>query len=423
MFIDKVEIYVKAGNGGNGAVAFHREKYVAEGGPSGGDGGHGGNVVFEVDSGENTLLPFRYRRKFTAENGEDGKGEKFHGKTAEDLIIKVPQGTLIKDAESGKLMYDMGEDGRFIAAKGGRGGFGNTHFATPTRQIPRFAKSGTTGEERTLVLELKMLADVGLVGFPNVGKSTLLSMVSAARPKIANYHFTTLSPMLGVVKVDTESFVMADIPGLIEGASDGAGLGHEFLRHVDRCRLLLHVVDAASTEGRDPIDDIEKINAELERYNPEMATRPQILVANKCDVGVDDENKKRLEEYADAHSMKIFYVSAATRSGVDELMKETARILSTLPKQERFEAEYVEEEIDLGEDRSVTATLSKGSVWVVEGAWLERLVGNVNFEDRESLAYFHKVLKKAKVFEQLEELGVKDGDTVSIYGFEFDYVK
>ena len=423
MFIDKVEIYVKAGNGGNGAVAFHREKYVAEGGPSGGDGGHGGNVVFEVDSGENTLLPFRYRRKFVAQNGEDGKGEKFHGKTAEDLIIKVPQGTLIKDSESGKLMYDMGEDGRFIAAKGGRGGFGNTHFATPTRQIPRFAKSGTTGEERTLILELKMLADVGLLGFPNVGKSTLLSMVSAARPKIANYHFTTLSPMLGVVKVDTESFVMADIPGLIEGASDGAGLGHEFLRHVDRCRLLLHVVDAASTEGRDPIDDIEKINTELERYNPEMAARPQILVANKCDVGVEDETKARLEEYAESHGMKIFYISAATRSGVDELMKETARLLTTLPKQERYEAEYVEEEIDLGDDRSITATLSKGGVWVVDGVWLERLVGNVNFDDRESLAYFHKVLKKAKVFEQLEELGVHDGDTVSIYGFEFDYVK
>ncbi len=423
MFIDKVEIYVKAGNGGNGAVAFHREKYVAEGGPSGGDGGHGGNVVFEVDSGENTLLPFRYRRKFVAQNGEDGKGEKFHGKTAEDLIIKVPQGTLIKDSESGKLMYDMGEDGRFIAAKGGRGGFGNTHFATPTRQIPRFAKSGTTGEERTLILELKMLADVGLLGFPNVGKSTLLSMVSAARPKIANYHFTTLSPMLGVVKVDTESFVMADIPGLIEGASDGAGLGHEFLRHVDRCRLLLHVVDAASTEGRDPIDDIEKINTELERYNPEMAARPQILVANKCDVGVEDETKARLEEYAESHGMKIFYISAATRSGVDELMKETARLLTTLPKQERYEAEFIEEEIDLTGDRSVTATLSKGGVWVVDGVWLERLVGNVNFDDRESLAYFHKVLKKAKVFERLEELGVHDGDTVSIYGFEFDYVK
>ncbi len=423
MFIDKVEIYIKAGNGGNGAVAFHREKYVAEGGPSGGDGGHGGNIVFEVDEGENTLLPFRYRRKFVAENGEDGKGEKFHGKTASDLIIKVPQGTLIRDAESGRLMYDMGEDGRFIAAKGGRGGWGNTHFATPTRQIPRFAKGGTTGEERRLVLELKMLADVGLVGFPNVGKSTLLSMVSAARPKIANYHFTTLSPMLGVVKVDTTSFVMADIPGLIEGASDGAGLGHEFLRHVDRCRLLLHVVDAASTEGRDPIDDIEKINTELKSYNEEMASRPQILVLNKCDVGVEEETKARLEEYAKAHEMPFVYISAVTRSGVDELLRETIKLLSTLPAQKRFEADFVEEVVEESDDKSVTATLKKGGVWVVEAEWLERLVANVNFEDRESLAYFHKVLKKAKVFEQLEELGVQDGDSVSIYGFEFDYVK
>ncbi len=423
MFIDKVEIYVKAGNGGNGCVAFHREKYVAEGGPSGGDGGHGGNVVFEIDEGENTLLPFRYKRKFVAKNGEDGKSEKFHGKTAEDLIIKVPQGTLIKDAESGRIMYDMGLDGRFVAAKGGRGGFGNTHFATPTRQIPRFAKGGTPGEERTLILELKMLADVGLVGFPNVGKSTILSMVSAARPKIANYHFTTLSPMLGVVKVDTTSFVMADIPGLIEGASDGAGLGHEFLRHVDRCRLLLHVVDAASTEGRDPIDDIEKINEELERYNPEMAARPQILVANKCDVGVEDETKARLEEYAKEHEMKLVYISAATRSGVDEMLHETVRLLSTLPELKRYEADFVEEAIEPTGDNSIEATLSKGGVWVVEGEWLERLMTNVNFDDRESLAWFHKVLKKTKVFEQLEEKGVQDGDTISIYGFEFDYVK
>ena len=422
MFIDKVEIYVKAGNGGNGCVAFHREKYVAEGGPSGGDGGHGGNIVFEVDEGENTLLPFRYKRKFVAQNGEDGKSEKFHGKTAPDLIIKVPQGTLVKDAESGKLMYDMGLDGRFVAAKGGRGGWGNTHFATPTRQIPRFAKGGTTGEERTLVLELKMLADVGLVGFPNVGKSTLLSMVSAARPKVANYHFTTLSPMLGVVKVDSSSFVMADIPGLIEGASEGAGLGHEFLRHIDRCRLLLHIVDAASTEGRDPIDDIEKINAELKQYNPEMAERPQILVANKCDVGVDEETKKRLEDYAKSHSMKLIYISAATHQGVDELMNESARILATLPLPERFEADFVEEEVVSDNDRSFDLTRERG-VWIVTADWLERLVSNVNFEDRESLAYFHKVLKKAKVFEKLEEKGVQDGDSVSIYGFEFDYVK
>ncbi len=422
MFIDKVEIYVKAGNGGDGAVAFHREKYVAEGGPSGGDGGNGGSVIFEVDPGETTLLPFRYRRKFVAQNGENGKGEKFHGKTAEDLIIKVPQGTLIKDAKSGKIMHDMGSEGRFTVVKGGRGGWGNTHFATPTRQIPRFAKSGIQGEERTLVLELKMLADVGLVGFPNVGKSTLLSMVSAAKPKIANYHFTTLSPMLGVVSVDTHSFVMADIPGLIEGASDGLGLGHEFLRHVDRCRLLLHIVDAASCEGRNPLDDIEKINTELERYNPDMATRPQILVANKCDVGVDDEIKAVLENYAKENGMPIFFISAATRTGVTELMQEVSRLLLTLPEQVRYEADYVEEVEESIDDRSIEAHNEKG-VWIVEAAWLERLVGNVNFEDRESLAYFHKVLKKAQVFEKLEQMGVSDGDTVSIYGFEFDYVK
>lgn len=422
MFIDKVEIYVKAGNGGDGAVAFHREKYVAEGGPSGGDGGNGGSIIFEVDKGETTLLPFRYHRKFVAKNGENGKGEKFHGKTAEDLILKVPEGTLIKDAASGKLMFDMGSDGRFVAAKGGRGGWGNTHFATPTRQIPRFAKGGIKGEEKTLVLELKMLADVGLVGFPNVGKSTLLSMVSAAKPKIANYHFTTLSPMLGVVSVDTHNFVMADIPGLIEGASDGAGLGHEFLRHVDRCRLLLHVVDAASTEGRDPIDDIEKINTELERYNPEMATRPQILVANKCDVGVEDETAERLNEYAKENDMPIFYVSAATRSGVDELMREVSKQLLTLPPQVRYEPDYVEEIEDISDDRSIEVRREDG-MWIVEAEWLERLVANVNFEDRESLAYFHKVLKKSKVFEQLEEMGVQDGDEVSIYDFEFDYVK
>ncbi len=338
------------------------------------------------------------------------------------MILKVPQGTLIKDAKSGKIMFDMGEDGRFVAAKGGRGGWGNTHFATPTRQIPRFAKGGIAGEERTLILELKMLADVGLVGFPNVGKSTLLSMVSAAKPKIANYHFTTLSPMLGVVSVDTHNFVMADIPGLIEGASDGLGLGHEFLRHVDRCRLLLHVVDAASTEGRDPIDDIEKINLELERYNPEMAKRPQILVANKCDVGVSEETKARLEEYAKENGMKLIYISAATRSGVDELLREVSRLLLTLPAQTRYEPDFVEEEIELDDDRSFEAHKENG-VWIVEAPWLERLVANVNFEDRESLAYFHKVLKKAKVFEQLEAMGVQDGDVVSIYDFEFDYVK
>ncbi len=422
MFIDKTEIYIKAGNGGNGCVAFHREKYVAEGGPSGGDGGHGGNVVFVVDEGENTLLPFRYRHKFVAKNGEDGKPEKFHGKTAEDLIIKVPQGTLIRDANTGKLLFDMGEDGRFVAAKGGRGGWGNTHFATPTRQIPRFAKGGTAGEEKNLILELKMLADVGLVGFPNVGKSTLLSMVSAAKPKIANYHFTTLSPILGVVKVDTEAFVMADIPGLIEGASEGAGLGHDFLRHVDRCRLLVHVVDAAGTEGRDPIEDIEKINLELSGWSEDLSERPQIIVANKCDVGVDDESRTRLEEYAKELGCPIFFISAVTRDGVNELLYAIVNKLSTLPARKYYEPE-VEEEVLEGETEREFSVEFQDGVWVLGGEWLEKVTSSVNFEDRESLAYFHKVLKNAGVFKRLEELGVQDGDAVDVCGFEFDYVK
>lgn len=422
MFIDKTEIYVKAGNGGNGCVAFHREKYVAEGGPSGGDGGHGGNVIFEIDTGENTLLPFRYRHKFVARNGEDGKPEKFHGKTAEDLIIKVPQGTLIRDADSGKLLYDMGEDGRFVAAKGGRGGFGNVHFATPTRQIPRFAKGGTTGEERRLILELKMLADVGLIGFPNVGKSTLLSMVSAAKPKIANYHFTTLSPILGVVKVDTSAFVMADIPGLIEGASEGAGLGHDFLRHVDRCRLLVHVVDAAGTEGRDPVEDIEKINYELAGWSEELSERPQIIVANKCDVGVPDENRERLEKYAEENGLKIFFISAVTKSGVNELLYSILETLSALPERKYYEPDEIEEPVDSDSSREFSVEIQDG-IWFLEGDWLEKVTSSVNFEDRESLAYFHKVLKNAGVFTRLEEMGISDGDTVDVCGFEFDYVK
>ena len=422
MFIDKVEIYIQAGRGGDGAVAFHREKYVAEGGPSGGDGGNGGSIFFRVNPGETTLLPFRYRRKFIAQSGENGKGEKFRGKTAEDLYIDVPQGTLIRDAESGKIIYDMGSDGTFLAAKGGRGGWGNTHFATPTRQIPRFAKSGTEGEEKRIVLELKMLADVGLVGFPNVGKSTLLSVVSAARPKIANYHFTTLSPMLGVVKHGERSFVMADIPGLIEGASDGAGLGHEFLRHIDRCRLILHVVDAASTEGRDPVDDIKLINSELSRYSEELSRRPQIIVANKCDAGLIDEVKEELESFAESEGVKIFYISAATHEGLTPLLNEVAERLASLPPQTRYEAEYVEPE-KTHSDYSFTLTREKG-VWCVEAEWLDSLISNINFDDRESLAYFHKVLSHAKFFEKLEEMGVCDGDTLRLGdALEFDYIK
>ena len=301
MFIDNVKVYLKAGDGGNGAVAFHREKYVAAGGPDGGDGGHGGNIIFRIDEGANTLLAFRYKRKFIAENGGNGSGNKFHGKTGEDVIVLVPRGTLIKDAETGKVIHDMSEDdgADYICCKGGRGGWGNRHFATPTRQVPMFAKNGTKGQEREVILELKMLADVGLIGMPSVGKSSILSVISSAKPKIADYHFTTLSPNLGVVSTGGESgFVAADIPGLIEGASDGAGLGHAFLRHVDRCRLLLHVVDISCFEGRNPIDDIITINRELERYSPELATRPQMIIANKVD-SLDEElvDIKRFEEY------------------------------------------------------------------------------------------------------------------------------
>ncbi len=422
MFIDKSEIYIKAGNGGNGCVAFHREKYVAQGGPSGGDGGNGGNVIFVTDEGENTLLQFKYRRKFAAANGEDGKPEKFHGKTAGDLIIKLPQGTLIKDAQTGKILYDMGHDGRFVAAKGGRGGFGNTHFATPTRQVPRFAKSGTAGQERTVILELKLLADVGLVGFPNVGKSTLLSMVSAAKPKIANYHFTTLSPMLGVVAYHEQNFVMADIPGLIEGASDGMGLGHQFLRHVDRCRLLVHVVDISSSEGRDPVDDIDKINAELYKFNPDMIDRHQIIAANKCDLGYDEEKKREITEYASALGYDIVFISAAERKGIDELLETIAMRLRELPPAVYYEPEMVIGDEEEEFSREVEIKKENG-IWFTEGKWLKNVISSVNLDDRDSLAYFQKVLKNADVFAKLEEAGVVDGDTVNIYGFEFDYIK
>ncbi len=420
MFVDNVEIYIRSGNGGNGCVSFHREKYVSHGGPDGGDGGNGGNVVFEIDEGETTLIKFKYRKKFVADNGGDGKADKFHGKRAADLIIKVPQGTVIKDAESGKILFDMGENGRYVAAKGGRGGWGNLHFATPTRQIPRFAKSGIPGEERNLILELKMLADVGLVGFPNVGKSTLLSMVSSAKPKIANYHFTTLSPILGVVKKGETSFIMADIPGLIEGAWEGAGLGLSFLRHIDRCRLLVHLVDASGSEGRDPIDDIEKINLELSRYNSELSERCQIIAANKCDIGVCDEDRERLSNYAREHGYDIVFISAASRDGVDELIGKITEKLSKLPPRKTYIAEETERAPIL--KAPVTVRVENGT-YFVEGDDLMRLMGSVNLDDRDSMSYFQRTLINLKVIEKLEQAGIEDGDTVNIYDFEFDYVK
>ena len=424
MFIDKIQIYVKAGDGGNGAISFRREKYVAKGGPDGGDGGHGGNIVFRIDEGSNTLLAFRYKRKFIAGNGGNGKGAKCHGATAEDLVIMVPRGTLIKDAESGRIIKDLSDDNDFICCKGGRGGWGNKHFATPTRQVPNFAKNGTKGEEKEIILELKMLADVGIIGYPSVGKSSILARISSAKPKIADYHFTTLSPNLGVVSTGGESgFVAADIPGLIEGAADGAGLGHAFLRHIDRCRLLWHVVDISCFEGRDPVEDIIKINTELEKYSPELATRKQIVVANKTDA-LDPElvDVKAFEEYVASNGWELLYVSAATGEGLDTLIKRSGELLANLPPMTIYEAEYEPEDAYVGGGKDTTIKYEDG-MYIVEGEWLFNLMGQINFSDYESLNYFQRILYRSGVFEELEKHGCKDGDTVSIYDFEFDFVK
>ncbi len=426
MFVDNVRIYIKAGDGGNGAIAFHREKYISHGGPDGGDGGHGGNIVFRVDEGTNTLLAFRYKHKFVAANGENGKGNKFHGKTAEDLIISVPPGTIIRDAASGKIIHDMTEnDGAdYICCKGGRGGWGNRHFATPTRQIPMFAKNGTKGEEKEVTLELKMLADVGLIGYPSVGKSSILSCISAAKPKIADYHFTTLSPNLGVVSTGAESgFVAADIPGLIEGASEGLGLGHAFLRHVDRCRLLLHVVDISCFEGRDPVEDIKLINTELEKYSPALALRQQIIVANKCDA-LDREyvDIDAFEAYVKELDCPLIYVSAATGEGLDELVRLCAEHLLELPPMLVYESEYRAED-EYVEKGKETTIRRENNTFYVEGDWLYNLMGQINFDDYESMNYFQKILRNSGIFDMLEAKGCTEGHTVSIYDFEFDYVK
>ena len=426
MFVDNVKIYIKAGDGGNGAIAFHREKYVSHGGPSGGDGGHGGNIVFRVDKGTNTLLAFRYKHKFIAANGGNGKSEKFHGATADDLIISVPEGTLIKDAVTGKIIHDMTENGGadYVCCKGDRGGWGNRHFATPTRQIPMFAKNGTKGEEKEVILELKMLADVGLIGYPSVGKSSILSCISAAKPKIADYHFTTLSPNLGVVSTGAESgFVAADIPGLIEGASEGLGLGHAFLRHVDRCRLLLHVVDISCFEGRDPVEDIKLINTELEKYSPALALRPQIIVANKCDaLDRDHVDIPAFEAYVKELDCELIYVSAATGEGLDELVSLCAERLAELPPMLIYESEYTPEDA-YAEKGKETTVRRENDTFIVEGEWLYNLMGQINFDDYESMNYFQKVLRNSGVFDLLESKGCTEGHTVSIYDFEFDYVK
>ncbi len=431
-FFDHVKIHIKAGDGGNGAIAFRREKYVSHGGPNGGDGGNGGNVVFRIDKGTNTLLAYRYKHHFTAQNGGNGQGDKFHGATAEDLILTVPEGTLIRDAATGKVIHDMSENGGadYICCRGGRGGWGNRHFATPTRQAPMFAKNGTRGEEREVLLELKMIADVGLIGYPSVGKSSLLARISAARPKIADYHFTTLSPNLGVVETGTEGggFVAADIPGLIDGAAEGAGLGHDFLRHIDRCRLLLHVVDISCFEGRDPIEDVKAINSELEKYSPELASRPQIIIANKCDA-LDEEvvDIRAFEDFVDENEWEMLYVSAATGEGIKDMIFRVSERLKLLPPITVYESEVREGEAFLsdlpGAGVKDTVIRQENRTFFVEGDWIYNLMGRINFDDYESLNYFQRVLQSSGVFDLLEERGCRDGDTVSIYDFEFDYVK
>ena len=422
MFVDKVKIFVKAGSGGNGAVAFHREKYVAAGGPDGGDGGHGGSVVVKVDDNLSTLMDFRYKRKYQAASGLPGEGGRRSGKRGEDLIIKVPRGTVIKDAETGAVIQDMSELDEYVLCKGGRGGWGNKHFATPTRQVPRFAKAGLPGEEHEVILELKLLADVGLVGFPNVGKSTLLSVTSNAHPKIANYHFTTLYPNLGVIWVEEGvSFVMADIPGIIEGAAEGAGLGHDFLRHIDRCRLIVHVVDVSGSEGRDPVEDFEKINRELAEYSPELAARPMLVAANKLDLlPPDSDNLERLRAHVEAQGLELHEISAATTQGTKQLMRTVANKLKELPPVIVYEPDYVKPLAEAGDSGELDIQ-HEGDTWIVSGPWLARLINDINFADYESRMYFDRQLRKSGLFEQLEAMGIEDGDTVSMYDFEFDY--
>ena len=422
MFVDKVRITVSGGRGGDGAVAFHREKYVANGGPDGGDGGHGGSVILRVNDNLSTLLDFRYKRKYAAQAGTNGSGRNMSGKRGENLIIQVPRGTVVRDAETNAIIVDMSTGEDFVLAKGGRGGWGNAHFATPTRQVPRFAKSGLKGVERDVILELKLLADVGLVGFPNVGKSTLLSVTSNARPKIANYHFTTLFPNLGVIYVEEGvSFVMADIPGIIEGAAEGAGLGHDFLRHIDRCRLLIHVVDVSGSEDRDPVEDFHAICAELKDYSVDLSNRPMIVAANKSDLLMpESDNLERLRQAVEEAGCELYEISAGTTQGTRELMRVVAEKLRTLPPVTIYEPEYVEVVETMGDPREMEIE-HLGSTWVIYSPWLERLVMDINFDDYESRNYFDIQLRKCGLFDRLEEMGINDGDVVSIYEFEFEY--
>ena len=422
MFIDKAVIKIKAGDGGNGAVAFHREKYITSGGPDGGDGGKGGDIVFQVDDNLSTLADFKYKRKYKAPNGSDGQGGRRNGRKAEDLIIRVPRGTLIKEKESGTIMADMSTDESFIAAKGGKGGWGNSHFATSTRQTPRFAKGGAPGEEWEVVLELKLLADVGLLGFPNVGKSSFISVVSQAKPIIADYHFTTITPVLGVVSLgEGSSFVIADIPGLIEGASEGVGLGHAFLRHVDRCRMLVHIVDVAGSEGRDPIEDFEKINLELERFNPELAERPQIVVANKIDLA-EPEQLLRFKSYIEDKGYEYFEMCAPISEGTKEVINAVAAKLQTLPPVKQYESEEIPLDTLLAKQNTGFTITVEDDVYIVEAEWLIRILCRTDLDDYESLQYFQRVLISSGIIDALREKGIQEGDIVSIYDFEFEFM-
>ncbi|MGN0474108.1 MAG: GTPase ObgE [Acutalibacteraceae bacterium] len=422
MFIDKAKIKLKAGNGGDGAVSFHREKYVAAGGPDGGDGGKGGNIVFVVSTHLSTLADFRYKRKYKAEDGGNGKAGRGFGKKGADLIVEVPMGTVVRDAESGRIIADISDNEPHIIARGGKGGWGNTHFATPTRQVPKFAKPGIPGEEMEVLLELKLLADVGLVGFPNVGKSSLINEVSMANSVVGNYHFTTVEPVLGVVRRgEGQSFVMADIPGLIEGAGDGVGLGHEFLRHVDRCRLLVHIVDVSGSEGRNPIEDFETINAELAKYNEDLAGRPMIVAGNKIDLA-DDKQLKEFEEYIRGKGYEYFPMSAPINYGVDELIAKIVEMLSKLPPIAVYEPDPIlPEQLEAGDKREFSITCEDG-VYFVEAPWLLQIMRSVNFDDYESMQYFERVLNSSGIIDGLREAGVQERDTVSIYDFEFDFV-
>ena len=429
MFADRAKILIRSGKGGDGHVSFRRELYVPNGGPDGGDGGRGGDVIFEVDEGLNTLYEYRHKRKFKAQDGEEGGKQRCHGKDGSDIILKVPEGTIIREAESGKVIADMsGENRRQVILQGGRGGAGNMHFATSTMQVPKYAQPGVPAQELEVLLELKVIADVGLVGFPNVGKSTFLSRVTNAQPKIANYHFTTLNPNLGVVDLQgAPGFVIADIPGLIEGASEGVGLGHEFLRHIERTRVLIHIVDAASTEGRDPVADIYAINKELEAYNEEIAARPQVIAANKIDVlGDNEEPIQRLKDEFEPQGIKVFPISAVAGKGLKELLYYVRELLDQAPQEAIvFEQEYFPGEELVYENLPYTVTKSEEEegVFIVEGPRIEKMLGYTNLDSEKGFAFFQNFLKNTGILKELDEAGIQEGDTVRMYGLAFDYFR